>query len=320
MDLQLTEDQQALVAALQNIVAGHGDLPQAERFSYSWHNAALQAVLADSGFLDAAREIGAMEGALITYEAAKGISGLDTIGAGLVAPLAVPGERLEGPVSLVAASDLGKAIRNLPIAGTVLVDCGTDVAVLPIEAESVERVESIFAFPYGRFTSVPDLSQARRIPGAGDAMRQWWRVGLAAEIAGAADAAITFTIDYVKQRHVFGRPVGSFQSVQHRIVQRHGWAKAAYYLTMKAAWSGAAIDADIAACHAFLGIQPLMFDLHQFHGGMGVTTEHLLHFWTYRIRALQAEAGGVHGTALAITGQRWAQAGIAELPVRAVSA
>ncbi|MFW2829208.1 acyl-CoA dehydrogenase family protein [Sphingomonas sp. ID0503] len=321
MDLHLTEDQQALVAALQDIMGDHQALPQDERFSYAWHDAALQSLLAESGFLDAGRDIGPLEAALVTFEVAKGISAIDTIGAGLVAPLTLPSERFAGPVALVAVAGLDKAIRNLPIAGTLLVDCGDDVVVLPVDAAAVESVESVYAFPYGRFAERPDLAGGKRFAGAGAAMRRWWRVGIAAEIAGAARASIDFTIDYVKQRHVFGRPVGSFQSVQHRLVQRHGWAKSLYYLAMRGAWSERAIDADIAACHAQLGIQALLFDLHQFHGGMGVTTEHLLHFWTYRIRALQAEAGGLHNAALAIAAARWAESApaLAEAPVRATA-
>jgi hypothetical protein len=77
---------------------------------------------------------------------------------------------------------------------------------------------------------------------------------------------------------------------------------------MRAAWSGEADDADVAVCHAQLGVQQLMFDLHQFNGAMGVTNEHALHFWTYRIRALQAEAGGVYPSALAIADARWNKA------------
>jgi alkylation response protein AidB-like acyl-CoA dehydrogenase len=308
MDFQLTEDQHALVSALQNILRDHAELPQNERFSFAWHDRNLQTLLAESGFLGAARDIGPLEAALVTFEVAKGVAAIETIGAGLVAPLALPSERIEGPVALVAQDGLDKAIRNLPIAGTLVVDLGDDVAVIPVDAAQVETVESIYAFPYGRFTTRPDVSAAKRFEGAGSVLRQWWRVGLAAEIAGAAEAAISFTLDYVKQRNVFGRPVGSFQSVQHRLVQRHGWAKSLYYLAMRAAWSGKEIDADVAACQAQLGIQALMFDLHQFHGGMGVTTEHLLHFWTYRIRALQSEAGGLYSAALAIAAERWSEA------------
>ena len=46
---------------------------------------------------------------------------------------------------------------------------------------------------------------------------------------------------------------------------------------------------------------------------MGVTTEHLLHFWTYRLRALQAEAGGTYGAALDLADKLW---GSAETPKR----
>jgi hypothetical protein len=316
MDLQLTEDQRLLVAALQDILQDHAELPQNERLSYAWHDTRLQGLLAENGFLDAAREIGSLEAALVVFEAAKGVAALDTIGCGLVAPLTLPDEVLRGPVALASQRDLGKAIRNLPIAGTLLIDCGEDVAILPLAGVAVEPVASIFAYPYGRLVEHPDLSGVRRVPGAGEALRNWWRVGLAAEIAGAADAAIAFTIDYVKQRHVFGRPVGSFQSVQHRLVQRHGWAKSLYYLAMRAAWSRTESDAAIAACFAQDGIQALMFDLHQFHGGMGVTTEHLLHFWTYRVRALQAEAGGLTASALAIADQRWPTPARAVDPIR----
>ncbi len=307
MDFQLSEDQRALVSALQGILADHNELPQSERFSFFWHDADLQAQLEQSGFLDAARDIGPLEAALVTYECAKNVAATDTIGRGLVAPLACPGLVFEGPVALVKEADLGRAIRNLPIAQTLLVECAEDVRVLRLDPGKILPVKSIYGFPYGRLADAPDLSAAEHVPGAAATMRQWWRVGLAAEIAGASAAAIDFTIDYVKQRNVFGRPVGSFQTVQHRLVQRHGHALAGYYLAMRAAWSGNPVDADIAASQTQMGIKELLFDLHQFNGGMGVTTEHQLHFWTYRVRALQAETGGTHAAGLDIAANRWSQ-------------
>lgn len=305
MDFHLSEDQQALVDAVQAILRDHADLPQAERLSYAWHDPALQALLAGNGFLDAARSMGALEAALVTFETARCLRSIEAMGSGLVAPMALPDIVVKGPVALAAERDLGRAIRNLTIARTLLVDCGEDSLMLPVDPGAVEQVASILGYPYGRFARAPGLESGRRIAGGGAVLRQWWRTGIAAEIAGAARAAIDFTIDHVTQRQVFGRAVGSFQTVQHRLVQRHGHARSTYYLAMRAAWSGCAGDADIAACHALLGIQPLLFDLHQFNGGMGVTTEHALHFWTYRIRALQAEAGGLAGIALDIADRRW---------------
>lgn len=306
MDFRLSEDQETLVAALQAMLRDHDELPQAERYSYSFFSAPLQSLLRDNGFLDVARQIGPMEAALVAIETARLPVLVETAATALVAPLVLSaGQHAEGPVALISSSDLAKAQRNLPIAQTALVDLGDDVAVVAIDQSNVEPVKSVLAFPYGRFRKAPDLSGARRLQGAGPRLRQWWRVAIAAEIAGAADSAIAFTVDYVKQRHVFGRPIGSFQSVQHRLVQCHAIAKSAYYLALRAAWSGDPAHADLAACYVQQNVGKLLFDLHQFHGGMGVTTEHLLHFWTYRVRALQAEAGGVHQAALGAADGLW---------------
>jgi hypothetical protein len=56
----------------------------------------------------------------------------------------------------------------------------------------------------------------------------------------------------------------------------------------------------------------MMFDLHQFNGAMGMTNEYPLHFWTYRLRALQAELGGADAAALAAADLLWPQAAAAE--------
>ncbi|MCC2602381.1 acyl-CoA dehydrogenase family protein [Sphingopyxis yananensis] len=305
MDFHFTEDQDALVCALQSILQDHAELPQAERFSYCYFNETLQKILTESGFLDAGHDIGALEAALVVAETAKLPVMVETSATGLVAPMVLAGEKLAGPVALASVRNLEKAHRNLTIAQTMLVDMGDDVAILTIDPAQVEPVNSIYGYPYGRFVTPPDLATARLLVGQGAVLRQWWRVAIAVETAAASMAAIDFTVDYVKQRHVFGKPVGSFQAVKHRLVQCKAYAMATHYLAMRAAWSADPVHADFAACHAQQGVQKLLFDMHQFHGGMGVTTEHMLHFWTYRIRALQAEAGGVYGAAIDIADRLW---------------
>ena len=305
MDYQLTEDQAALASAVEAMVRDHAELPQSERLSYHYFDRKLQAKLAEGGFLSAGREMGPLEAALVVLEAAR-IAPVVEIGASaLVAPMVAPDEPLDGPIALVDGELLQKAHRNLPIARTALVSVGADVVVLPIAEGEVETVPTIYGYPYGRFASPPDLARGRRIGGAAATLRQWSRVALAAEFAGAAESAVAFTVDYVKQRQVFGHPIGVYQAVQHRLAQCHQIALATRYLALKAAWSGEGRDADIAACYAQQHAQKLMFDLHQFNGAMGVTNEHLLHFWTYRLRALQSEAGGVYAAAQSISERLW---------------
>ena len=180
------------------------------------------------------------------------------------------------------------------------------VFVLPVAAGEVEPVTTIFAYPYGRFRATPDLASARRLEAAvAEAVRRTWRLAITAEAVGAMHGALELTVGHVKERRLFGRTLGSFQALQHRLAECHQIQRAAYHLLLKAAWSGEACDALLAATYAQGHVQKLMFDLHQFNGAMGLTNEHLLHFWTYRLRALQAELGGADAAALEAADRLW---------------
>jgi len=305
MDFQVTEEQGALVAALQDILADHAELPHSDRLRSHCFDWKLQQLLEENGYTSAGREIGPLEAALIVMEVAKLPAVVELGASALVAPKLLRESEVPTPIALLCGRDLSLAQRNLPVARTALIDLGDDAAVMPIEAANVTPVESVLAYPYGRFKRVPDVSKARRLPGQGALLRQWWRVALTAEFTGAAQAAIAYTLNHVKQRHVFGHPVGMFQAVQHRLVQCHIAVCGVRDLVLQAAWSGSPYDADVAACHAQQHTRKLLVDLHQFTGAMGVTNEFLLHFWTYRLRALQHEAGGTVAAALDIARHRW---------------
>jgi alkylation response protein AidB-like acyl-CoA dehydrogenase len=316
MNFQLTEEQSALVAAVQQILQDHCDLPQSARGASHWYNATLQDLLRENGYIDVGREFGAMEAALVVIEAAKVPVLTEVAASALIAPQLLGEDTVTGPFAVLNGRDLAGAHRNLPIARHAFIELGDDVALIPVEAADVEPVPSILAYPFGRFRRPPDVRAARRLRCRGGRLRHWWRVALAAESAGAAQAAVAFTLNYVKQRHLFGHPVAAFQSVQHRMVQCHMVATALYYLALRAAWSGEAYDADVAACYAQQHVRKLVVDLHQFTGAMGVTNEFALHLWTYRLRALQIEAGGVVESALDVVRHRWTSESETPLPVR----
>jgi len=153
------------------------------------------------------------------------------------------------------------------------------------------------------------LSKGHVLDGAAvGEFRRLWRVGLTLEIAGAMRAAVQFTTDYVKNRNVFGRPLGSFQAVQHRLSIDVPRAEGAYWTGLRAAWTGSALDAATALLHAQAAITPVIFDTHQFNGALGFTLEHSLHFWTQRLRVLDAELGGAHAQAEAVADLAWPDA------------
>jgi alkylation response protein AidB-like acyl-CoA dehydrogenase len=101
---------------------------------------------------------------------------------------------------------------------------------------------------------------------------------LAAEQTGAAAQALADTIEYAKNRVQFGRPIGSFQAVKHRIADLHVELEAARSLARAAAHSDAAphlAAAAKAACsRAYTNIAGEMIQLH---GGIGITWEHQAH-------------------------------------------
>ena len=60
------------------------------------------------------------------------------------------------------------------------------------------------------------------------------------------------------------------------------------------------LDAALAASHAQESATRVAYDLHQMFGAMGMTLEHPLHLWTYRMKALLSELGGRGGQACAV--------------------
>jgi len=303
MDFDLNDDQEALLSSLASIRQRYSELPSEERRARSYFAPGLQEALYEGGYFDAA-QIGGLEAALVVLAIGESPCVAETGASALVVPhLDLPDRR--GPFALLSG-DLTKAQRFLPVARQALVDLGDDVAVIPVNADEVETVETIYAYPYGKFRRAPSLAKAPRLGKAAVAtLRQWWRVAIAAESAAAAQSAVDFTVDYVKQRHLFGKPIASFQGVQHRIAACHQIARGMRFLALHAAWTGAPYDADVAASYAQQHMQKLVFDLHQFNGGMGVTNEHKLHFWTYRLRALQAEVGGADQASLDMADRLW---------------
>jgi alkylation response protein AidB-like acyl-CoA dehydrogenase len=138
-------------------------------------------------------------------------------------------------------------------------------------------------------------------PGAGEALRNWRRVAIALEIAGAMRGALNTTVTYVKDRVQFGRPIGSFQAIHHRLAHLAVLVEGTYWLALEAAWRGAAPTAAAAAAAQATASAPLVLrETQQMHGAIGFTREYPLHLWTLKLPALQRELGGASGHARAV--------------------
>ncbi|MGD3107689.1 acyl-CoA dehydrogenase family protein [Streptomyces sp. YGL11-2] len=126
---------------------------------------------------------------------------------------------------------------------------------------------------------------------------------LAAEAVGAADAALARTVGYVQERTQFGRPIGSFQAVQHRLADLYVAVQAARSAAYYAAWAaggGRTGEADgpgvgaLALAQALEALRAVAAEAVQLHGGIGFTWEHDAHLYFKRAACDELVLGPVH--------------------------
>jgi alkylation response protein AidB-like acyl-CoA dehydrogenase len=112
-----------------------------------------------------------------------------------------------------------------------------------------------------------------------------------AELVGVAERLLAMTIEHVKVREQFGRPIGSFQAIKHKCATMRIWAQASAAATYYAAMAvdGGAEDADraVSAAKAYVGdaVSRLAGEALQAHGGIGFTWEHDLHLYLRRAKS-----------------------------------
>lgn len=115
-------------------------------------------------------------------------------------------------------------------------------------------------------------------------------VFLAAEQVGGSLACLDLSVEHARTRVQFGRPIGTFQAVKHRLadaaVRTHLAASAATW----AAWQEpgsrkAALGAAVARAQCSQAYLDTALDTIQVHGGMGITWEHDAHRFLRRARA-----------------------------------
>ena len=110
----------------------------------------------------------------------------------------------------------------------------------------------------------------------------------AIDAVGGARAVLDMTVEYVAQRSQFGRPVGSFQAVQHHVADMATAVDAAGLAAWQAVWAcdrddpGASRAVAIAAVAAADAYVAGTLTAHQLHGGIGFATDHDLHLWSDR--------------------------------------
>ena len=307
MDFEPNENQTAILDGLEQMIGSQQIDPPKDGVLVAFSKM-LDAELEASGFLNIAREeeFTLLDAALVVERLARLPVSAEVAFSALVGPL-FPADSVQRPFALVGGDPLRPA-RFLTVARTLLVDRGNELLVIEVDPSQVEKVESLFAYPYGRLTSIEGLTVRRLDADMADAVRRRWRLALAVEGAGLMQAAIDTVIDHVTSRYQFNRPLGSFQAIQHRLATAASTQQSVRWLALRAAWSDSEADCAIAAGYLQDSIPTIVYDLHQFCGAMGLTLEFPLHFWTYRLKAMLGDLGGSSSQARAAALATWQDA------------
>lgn len=215
------------------------------------------------------------------------------------------GYRLSGTKTLVPyAGDVDRVIVAARTRGESGYHGISLFIVDPADTE-VEKLESLdWTRPLYEMefdgVEVPESDRLGPAHAGGDALSRaldQYNVGFAAMLVGAADRAVDLSVEYGKERHQYGQPIGRFQAVKHRIVRMEMDKEHSRSIMYYAAW---ALDNEtedagqaVAMTKAYAGdrLHEVFANDVKNHGGMGFTWDHDAHIYLKQAKTWQSYLG-----------------------------
>jgi alkylation response protein AidB-like acyl-CoA dehydrogenase len=126
---------------------------------------------------------------------------------------------------------------------------------------------------------------------------EWSAAALCAEMVGGVQKVLETSTEYAKTRHQFGKPIGIYQAVSHKIADMLVLSESGRSATYYAAW---AVDADapdralassMAKAYVSDAYRKVAGDGIQVHGGIGFTWEHDMHLYFKRAKSSEVTLG-----------------------------
>lgn len=228
---------------------------------------------------------------------------LDALGNGsTIATLAIslattPGSTI--PDAIRAGSGLSGRVRSVAdaaVADLLLVPAqgpdGLELHAVSVEQQGVE-VAPVTSLDLTRPVSDVTLDGAASVLLAGPESAEsavdgalWTAAGLlASEQLGVAEWCLDTTVAYLKERHQFGRPVGSFQALKHRLADVWQDLALARAVARHAADEPGQVSASLAKSLCSTIAVHAAEECVQLHGGIGMTWEHPAHLYLKRAKA-----------------------------------
>ena len=126
---------------------------------------------------------------------------------------------------------------------------------------------------------------------------EWATAALCAEMVGGTQKVLETSTEYAKTRHQFGKPIGIYQAVSHRLADMLVLSESSRSATYYAAWTVDADAADrslaasMAKAYVSDAYRKVAGDGIQVHGGIGFTWEHDMHLYFKRAKSSEVTLG-----------------------------
>ena len=224
----------------------------------------------------------------------SGTSGMPDAPVGVTAT----GDALSGCVDHVLAGDTADVLLVVAVD-----DDGPALFSVEPEAAGLSRTHTPAMDPALRLARVVlEDTPATRLGDATDLLPRVHAVGAAAVAAtatGVARRGLEMTVAYSKEREQFGRPIGSFQALKHRMADLLVLVETSRSITLAAALAVAEDDeapqrASAAKSWCDDALETVAAETVQLHGGIAITWEHDAHLVLKRAHALRQLFGPAH--------------------------
>jgi len=207
-------------------------------------------------------------------------------------PAALVQEAISGDVRWSASLD-GSLVPDLALVDRVLVVRDGRLVAVPAEGEALETMDStrrLGRLADGAGEPVGDAS-------ALDRMRVRAFAALAMEAVGISARVLELAVEHAKTREQFGKPIGIYQAISHKLADSYALTELARSLSYWAAWAVSEGDeqAQVAAAAAKAYASDVAVRVCEYaiqaHGGIGFTWEHPLHRYYKRAEWIQSFGG-----------------------------
>ena len=277
MDFAFTEEQEQLRQEARSFLAQNPEPQWSQLAELGWLGVSIPEEHGGAG-------LGFLEEAVLFEELGRALYAgpyFSTIG------LALPALRDEQLARVASGEERWSAEVDGLVPDLAAVDwVVTDEEAARAEGETVPTMDE--TRPLGR------LANGDREPLAGSLDRPRTLAALACEAVGIAQKALELGVQHAQERQQFGKPIGVYQAVSHKLADTYVETELARSLAYWAAWCVAEGDEQApvaaAAAKAFASETAVAACERaiQVHGGIGFTWEHVLHRYYKRAQWIES--------------------------------